>query len=229
MSPIVIILLIELLLGLGLVALFWRNRQRYLAHQNDVLARRTVDATPAAAEAPAVIHPTHNALRELGFTELGQVAEKPPSAPLDFAKLPLSWLWVDAQRTTLAEVVPLGLAGKVVIFTSRYANAACVETSHPRGEDLALKDYHAQTSDISLAEAYQAHQHQQAVFSQQHGPAQAFNSLSDFLSWDVVYRKHHLPRKMAALTQRQLRRESLVVVGILFFSTLPVIAIWLIS
>lgn len=140
------------------------------------------------------IQETVEKIIHLGFKRLGEAHTRLPLATSPST----TWVFVDEQGTTHAEVVDHGHS-PMVLFSSNYQDGAVLETGFPLGENIDTSIFRSYTVSTNVKEAYAFHQDQMLDFNNQHGEPQKYATMVDYLHGDAEYRLRHAWRKMRRL------------------------------
>jgi hypothetical protein len=162
-----------------------------------VSRRRAKDISHKEISPPPVLETAVASLTSLGFTRLGETSTQVPLVPLPG----LTWVFLDRNRTTCADVVMEGDVDTkpMVVFWTAFNDTATVETGYPTGERIKAPDFWSHTIPSSVKDAYQYHLQQVADFGAYHGSPIRFRSMDDYLQQGAIYRELHARRKTRRL------------------------------
>jgi hypothetical protein len=194
----------------SLVRLFRNHRS--LAHHHPK------DVSHAKTPFPPETDDTFLTLEAIGFKQLGQIAIHDPT----FSPQPkIRWILVNADKTVIAELA-VQASITTIRFRSVYQDDMLIETCYPIGDHI-VRPYHRSRRVLrNLETAWHKHQQAMTELTAVHGSAFQFNSMPDVLDFEVMYRGHHLKRRLRA----ELSKELLMTIYLLNATMLAAIAIF---
>lgn len=178
--------------------------------------RRSTDVSGEPHPVPPELTHVLGELGELGFTRLGEVQVMLPGG-----QTALSRIHVSADRTILAELTE----GRIVLFTSVFADDAVVETGFPAGESFDGQAFRSHTVVSDLQKAHAHHRSLIDSFRKEHAGPRRIENLRDYLDYEVMYRKRHVARKMGRHTRLGFLQAAALVFGIL--ASLAAVVYWM--
>jgi hypothetical protein len=191
-----VLLALFVLLGAGLVLQVrsaWRTR---------LMDRRAKDRRPRDVSSEA--RPPGPATAELigrldglGFRRLGETELTIPEMGLTVT----SWVRLDAEETTTAEVVDVG-GPPMAVLISAFGDEAQVDTGYPFGERIRDPDLVCERVSSSIEEAYALHRREIDDFGAAHGRALPVADMVDFLRHEVAGRQRYSQRKLGKAWRR---------------------------
>jgi len=158
--------------------------------------RQSVDVSAQQLPPPALIQPTIDRLKRLGFERLGET-QIPYNAKITFTL----WIFTDTQQQTFAEVALVKNKIPVLEFDSQYEDGAVLQTNYvtfyPMPPKIDEQNFRLHKVTTTVEDTYRQHQEQLASFGLDHSPAVQFHSMEDYLRFIAYYR--------ATFAQRALR------------------------
>jgi hypothetical protein len=192
--------------------------------------RRPFDASAAGLQPPPELVDTVSRLIRLGFQRLGEaqldlpgMAAATVTATNDPRAAGVSnrhtvFVFVDQERTVVAETGVVPHAPILVSFNSLFADGSVVETMYPRGESIHDADFHSGHSSQSLDRAYDDQRVEISRWRMRHGSPRQVQTMADFLRADAEYRERYARRKLRRpFIRNQLLPAVLIVVGVVAF------------
>lgn len=177
--------------------------------------RRVEDASHRGVPVPPALQPVVSALITLGFRRLGEKHTPVKGVPGPH----ITWVFVDPEGTTEAEVVPFRKAAFLGMDTA-YADDAVVETTYPAGEHIDEPCFRSHTVTSSVEAAYRHHLAQVADFAGAHGAPCRIDSMADSLRVEAMYRGRHVLRKFRRFIVRDVVNIALCVYGLIAVAVL---------
>jgi hypothetical protein len=192
----VLLLVVFVLLAVGLVL---QLRQAWLTRLMNQRAqhRRPRDVSAEMRPADGDAFRLMAELDRLGFHRLGETEMVIPELGLTA----MSWVRVDAEGTTTAEVVDMPPEG-LLAFVSVFGDGAQIETGYPVGEQIRDPDYRTRQVSSSSAEAYALHRQEIDDFGQAHGRPLAVADMAGFIRHEVAGRQRFSQRKLGRAWRR---------------------------
>ncbi len=168
-----------ILAGLGWIGL--RDLRMYKHFRRS----RPVDVSHLLLTPPSEIRHVIDQLKGLGFKRLGEDRSTRP----DFKKQITTWILVDRQGTTAAEVGIAPEPGQVICgFITVFSDDAVLITGHAFGEEHWSEGFVMQTVPSGPEDAWQRHQKALAAMASRHGAAQRLRNMANVLQHSATIR-----------------------------------------
>lgn len=207
-------------LGLALL-LGWAGLTNSLAFIG-APTRRSKDISARNLPIPALAKSIIAQFTELGFRRLG---EAQTSLPL-FRPTPTEWIFIDADETTIAELMVMGL-GPMMQFSSVFADGSVVETGHPFAEKIEDPDFRARPGPDGFEACYQVQHKQIADWEQKHGFPRRISTMDQWLAEDARYRQRFAQRKLWRQARIGVAWQAFAVFAVLVVLVATVFYQWL--
>ncbi|MCL6432454.1 MAG: hypothetical protein K6V36_16595 [Anaerolineae bacterium] len=172
--------------------------------------RRVEDASHLGVPMPPGLQSAAAALTALGFRRLGEKHTPLKGVPGHH----ISWVFVDPEGTTEAEIVPLGKAA-LVGLTTAFADEAVVETTYPVGERINEPYFRSHVVTSSLEDAYRHHLVQVADLAAAHGIPCRIETMADSLRVEEMFRRRYVLRRSRRFIVRDVANIALSVYGLI--------------
>jgi hypothetical protein len=174
--------------------------------------RKPTDVSYLLIPPPPISKKNIEALKAIGFRRLGEAQIKSPFKP------PITvWVFFQTETHIQAEA-----AWKRVGFSTYFQDKTLVVTDFPNGERIEMPNYQSHTIMTSVADAYQYHLRQVTKFSQKYGDHHPIRSMSEYLHWEAVGRKHYGTIKLMRWIRADIVRLITFTYGILVLSLTPI-------
>jgi len=196
-DPLDVILLIAFVVVVVLLLLQTRNA--WLTRRMNLRAtdRRPRDVSAEDREPSPVAAELIGALDGLGFRRLGETELTVSEMGLTAT----SWVRVDPEGTTTAEVVDVGGPGMAVLI-SAFGDGAQLDTGYPTGERIRDPDFRCGRVATSVSDAYAFHRREIDDFGASHGRPLPVTDMAAFLRHEVAGRQRFSQRKLGKAWRR---------------------------